>query len=49
MIPQEEKKPHNIVNKLNRAAPHYFLKIFLGRGLLIIFLAVHKEAFKYSI
>lgn len=48
-ISGREKKTHNTVNKLNRAAPHYFLKVFLGRGLLIIFLAVHKEAFKYSI
>lgn len=47
MISQGKK--HSAVNKLKRAIPHYFLKIFLGIGLLIIFLAVHEEAFKYRI
>lgn len=45
----QHKHTHNSESKPGRAVPHYFLKIFLGRGLLIIFLAVHKEAFKYNI
>lgn len=36
-------------DKLHRAVPRPFLKLFLGGGLLIIFPAVHKEAFKYNI
>lgn len=35
-------KRHSAVNKLNNALPHHFLKICLGIGVLIIFLAVQK-------
>ena len=35
-------KNHSAVNKLNHTLPHYFLKICLGIGVLIIFLAVQK-------
>lgn len=41
MISQEEKKD-SAVKKLINALPHYFLKICLGIGVLIIFLAVQK-------